>query len=66
MVDSTKHKPPGRKRKFLGAGSFVGLFICGLVTWHYFDVVKPVSEMKTCQQNLTKIDGAKEQWSLEN
>ena len=24
------------------------------------------SRMKSCQENLTKIDGAKEQWSLEN
>ena len=24
------------------------------------------SRMKSCQENLTKIDGAKEQWALEN
>ena len=27
---------------------------------------RSMSRMKSCQENLTKIDGAKEQWALEN
>jgi prepilin-type N-terminal cleavage/methylation domain-containing protein len=27
---------------------------------------RSMSRMKSCQENLTKVDGAKEQWALEN
>ena len=42
--------------------------LIGLVAWDDigYHRIRCGSPMKSCQMNLTKIDGAKDQWALEN
>lgn len=46
--------------------ALIVFLILGIVGYSGFARARRIKRMKTCQENLTKIDGAKEQWALEN
>jgi hypothetical protein len=60
--------PVRKKRRILARALLYGLplLVLGMIAWPNFGRFRSVACLNSCINNLRRIDGAKEQWALEN